>query len=310
MRYWWVNQNQTFELEVPGGFLWSPKTKSDGAKNYFYDTMTEVKPGDVVFSYAGTVIKAVGVATGTAVSMLKPSEFAEVQNAWETEGWMVPVQFTLLSNPVAPKDHMAILAPLLPAKYAPLQANGNGLQGVYLTEVTGPLAQALLNLLEGQVEEIAAQINAEIDEIAAADLEEAAIQDNNDLGTLEKDALVKSRRGQGVFKTRVQQREHGCRVTGVTDIAHLRASHIKPWSKSSNQEKIDGDNGLLLAPHVDHLFDQGFISFEQDGRLLISTALDRSVLSAWGIATPRNVGKFSAAQGKYLAYHRQERFKG
>jgi hypothetical protein len=37
MRYWWVNQNQTFELEVPGGFLWSPKTKSDGAKNYFYD---------------------------------------------------------------------------------------------------------------------------------------------------------------------------------------------------------------------------------------------------------------------------------
>jgi putative restriction endonuclease len=54
MRYWWVNQNQTYEFEVPGGFLWSPKTRSDGARNPFYEVMSEVKPGDFVFSFCDT----------------------------------------------------------------------------------------------------------------------------------------------------------------------------------------------------------------------------------------------------------------
>lgn len=61
MRYWWVNQNQTYKFEVNGGFLWSPKTRSDGGKNHFYKTMEEVRPGDLVFSYCDTYIKAIGV---------------------------------------------------------------------------------------------------------------------------------------------------------------------------------------------------------------------------------------------------------
>ena len=65
MRYWWVNQNQTYRTEVPGGFLWSPKTRSDGARNQFYDNMKDVVAGDVVFSFCDTRIKAIGVATGT-----------------------------------------------------------------------------------------------------------------------------------------------------------------------------------------------------------------------------------------------------
>lgn len=72
MRYWWVNQNQTFKVEIGGGFLWSPKTRSDGAKNKFYDNMVEVEPGDVIFSFCDTRIKAVGVATQRAVSAPKP----------------------------------------------------------------------------------------------------------------------------------------------------------------------------------------------------------------------------------------------
>ena len=72
MRYWWVNQNQTYRAEIGGGFMWSPKTRSDGVTNKFYDNMREVSPGDLIFSYADTRIKAVGIATQFAETSPKP----------------------------------------------------------------------------------------------------------------------------------------------------------------------------------------------------------------------------------------------
>lgn len=71
MNYWWVNQNQTYVHEVGGGYLWSPKVNANGRQNRFYDSMTEAVPGDVVFSFCDTYIKAIGVVTGT--SSLHPS---------------------------------------------------------------------------------------------------------------------------------------------------------------------------------------------------------------------------------------------
>ena len=62
MRYWWVNHKQTFRYEFSGNYVWSPKTKRGGALNPFYETMREVAPGDVVFSYAGGVIQGFGYA--------------------------------------------------------------------------------------------------------------------------------------------------------------------------------------------------------------------------------------------------------
>ena len=67
MQYWWVNQNQTYKAEVSGGFLWSPKTRKDGGRNQFYVNMTLVQPGDVVFSFCDTLIKAVGIVTGIII---------------------------------------------------------------------------------------------------------------------------------------------------------------------------------------------------------------------------------------------------
>lgn len=50
MRFWWVNQNQTFEQETSGGYLWSPKRNANGARNPFYESMREVAPGDLHIS--------------------------------------------------------------------------------------------------------------------------------------------------------------------------------------------------------------------------------------------------------------------
>ncbi len=80
MRYWWVNQNQTYRHEVDGGYLWSPKRSSskahpNGIRNPYYETMREVAPGDLVFSFRDTRIVAVGIAQSACFESPKPTEF-------------------------------------------------------------------------------------------------------------------------------------------------------------------------------------------------------------------------------------------
>ena len=124
----------------------------------------------------------------------------------------------------------------------------------------------------------------------------------------DKTQLVLARRGQGLFRARVEMIEPRCRLTGVSDRAHLRAGHIKPWRHSTNEERLDGNNGLLLAPHVDHLFDRGFISFESDGRVLVSPRLTPDLVQAWGLDPSKDAGSFSLEQASYLIHHRANCF--
>lgn len=304
MAYWWVNQNQTHRHEIEGGYMWSPKTRADGARNQFYDFMLEVVPGDVVFSYFNTAVGAVGVATGTASTAPIPAEFRGLQTSWTDEGWYVPVEFTRLAQPVRTKDHIDKLRRHLPEKYSPITRNGDGLQSVYLARVPEAMAEVLISLIGEQIKPILRSgVPSSVDE-AAADRHEEQIKADASIGATEKEQLVKSRRGQGIFKSRLELIEKGCRLTGVEDSRHLRASHIKPWKDSTPFEKLDGNNGLLLAPHVDHLFDRGFISFEDDGTVIVSPYLDDGVLTAWAIKPDGKVGGFSLKQANYLAYHR------
>lgn len=124
-------------------------------------------------------------------------------------------------------------------------------------------------------------------------------------GSPERERLVKSRRGQGVFRHNVEQIEKSCRVTGLRDLQHLRASHIKPWKDSDDYEKLDGHNGLMLSPHVDHLFDRGWILFEDNGMLVPSPKLDALVLQSWRIEPDRQPKPFVPRQIEYLEYHRE-----
>jgi hypothetical protein len=271
--------------------------------------MTYTHPGDIVFSFCDTYIKAVGVVTGTASTSPRPSQFGATGAYWGDEGWYVPVDFRELRYPIRPRDHMSILAPLLPTTYSPLQKNGNGLQGVYLAELPDPLALTIVNLLNGQVEKLVAGLGETARVEYLDDASEETIRGEKDITETEKEQLIKARMGQGLFRSRVELIESCCRVTGVTAREHLRASHIKPWRVSNNSEKLDGNNGLLLSPHIDHLFDRGYISFLDDGRILISPLLDASILLAWNIDKMRSVGHFKSAQKTYLSYHRDYVFK-
>jgi len=130
-------------------------------------------------------------------------------------------------------------------------------------------------------------------------------KNSKDISETEKQQLIKARRGQGLYRSRLDTVETLCRLTGLSQRQHLRASHMKPWRLSTNAEKLDGNNGLLLSPHADHLFDKGFVSFANDGGVLVSSKLDPAVLKARGIDPSKNVGPFNPAQRQYLTFHRE-----
>jgi putative restriction endonuclease len=309
MKYWWVNQNKTFKQEVPGGFLWSPKTKSNGHRNQFYVNMCEVSKGDIVFSFCDAQIKAIGLVADVAQSTPKP-DFGLAGNQWGDEGWLVPMEFKEFSNPIRPKDYIEEIRPYLPAKYSPLQDSGDGLQSVYLAAIPELMAGVLVSIIGAEFQSALNILNPDV--IDLGDQGEKAEEDlkgRTDIGSTVKMALVKSRRGQGIFKTNVRLNESGCRVTGTTDIKHLRASHIKPWSICNDEEKLNGCNGLLLAPHIDHLFDRGFITFHDNGDIQLSPQMNSSLLSEWKVPIAFNVGTFTSAQCGFLAYHRAKVFR-
>jgi hypothetical protein len=128
----------------------------------------------------------------------------------------------------------------------------------------------------------------------------------------EKEQLVLARRGQGRFRENVRRFESCCRVTSLSDINFLIASHIKPWRWASNEERLDGENGFLLAPNADFLFDRGFVSFADDGTLLVSPVVDAGTLSLLGVpaAGPVRGGAFTVGQRRYLGFHRTNIFLG
>jgi hypothetical protein len=215
---------------------------------------------------------------------------------------------------------MDVLAPLLPNKYAPLRPNGLGLQSVYLAAIPPMFADTLLGLLGPEARSLASALEGQdrVDEDLRApaqgqiEWEENLVRDiqRKPIEETEKTALVLARRGQGVFKQRVHRIERRCRITGVDQIEHLRASHCKPWRDSDNAERLDGENGLLLTPSIDHLFDRGFISFEMDGRLLVSPVAHTDSLERMGVSVGKrvNVGAFSDGQRGYLEFHQERVF--
>lgn len=153
MKYWWVNQNQTYKQETEGGYIWSPKVRKDSGRNTFYDNMRRVSPGDILFSFYRTKIPCIGIITSHGYHQNKP-EFGKSGAAWSAEGWMVNVDYKPIMNAITPKKHMDIIGPLLPSKYSPLQSNGNGNQGVYLAKFPDPIVTRLLTLIGDEVQSV------------------------------------------------------------------------------------------------------------------------------------------------------------
>jgi putative restriction endonuclease len=124
----------------------------------------------------------------------------------------------------------------------------------------------------------------------------------------EREALIKARLGQGEFRKRLLEDWRGCAVTGIASPELLRASHIKPWRMSSNDDRLNPFNGLMLLPQYDHLFDRGYITFEDNGRLVPSPAIVTLPPHLLGLAMDARLRHVASDHLPYLDFHRNKVF--
>ena len=137
------------------------------------------------------------------------------------------------------------------------------------------------------------------DEISEADAELSK------LGETERKTVVAARRGQGRYRDDLLNLWNGCAITTCTAENILRASHLKPWKESTNEERLDKFNGLLLTPNLDILLDRCLISFTEEGNILISSSISVSDRSALGLGHHLRLRFVQPQHRPYLAFHRR-----
>lgn len=124
----------------------------------------------------------------------------------------------------------------------------------------------------------------------------------------DREAIVKVRINQSEFRKRLLKRYNGCCLCGLSNPELLIASHIQPWSMSDKEEKVDDDNGLLLCPNHDQLFDKGFITFSDEGEIIVSEKLSAKDRALTNVLTAKRIA-LSERGKKYMQFHRKNIFK-
>jgi hypothetical protein len=135
-------------------------------------------------------------------------------------------------------------------------------------------------------------------------------KDLSEIKGTSKTRLIQARLGQGKYRTDLFFVWEGkCCISGCDQKALLRASHIKPWRSCTDKERLDPMNGLLLTPNLDAVFDQGYISFDNNGEMVISNELDAKSISMLNIPKKFRL-TLNQKQGGFMEYHRGNIFRG
>ena len=139
---------------------------------------------------------------------------------------------------------------------------------------------------------------------------EKEIENDHSISVTERQAIVQSRIGQGVFRQSLFDKYDGkCLITGIDHPKLLVASHIKPWAVSNNHERLSAENGLLLSATYDRLFDSGLITFGKDGTLFYSTFIGATNIKRLHLEKGMHFDlRLSPEMGEYLEYHSDKLF--
>lgn len=174
---------------------------------------------------------------------------------------------------------------------------------------SGGMFTQFTGLLNNSIKPSISMLSAAIKQAILSFSIKPTARDDVALTSTERMALVKARIGQGIYRAQLFSLWGGCAVTGCTHLAMLRASHAKPWSVSNSAERLDPHNGLLLIPNLDQAFDQGLISFNDTGSIILSPALDEESMELLGITTDLTLRHIPQAFLPYLEWHRNNLFR-
>lgn len=294
-----------YQHERDGGYLWAPKADSGGGTVYHWENMKKVQKGDLIFSSNNRRIVSVNVALSDCYDSEQPQGLDE----WNRDGWRVDVHYHALDSPIVIDQHIDRILLMQPVKYAPFNVKGLGNQG-YLFEITPELAYYLLGLSGvSRLYGIERDVDVMWQQYLRSEMEETEALAERLPDKTEREQITKARIGQGVFRSQLLVRYEGCVLCGLSHPELLIASHIKPWRSSTREERMDKNNGLLLCPNHDALFDRGLITFSDDGDLLVSDDLSEVDRFALGVRSGQAIS-MSMVSTSYLKWHRENVFKG
>ncbi|WP_129688290.1 HNH endonuclease [Gottfriedia acidiceleris] len=301
MNYFFVFQNKSYLEERKGAFLWAPQKNRKGQTFHHWEDMKLIKKGDIIFNSYNGEMKSIIVANENCKEMQKPKELNQV-DLWEKDGWYVNCTYHDLKYPIVYKEFMEEILNKQDDKYAPFNKVGRGNTG-YLFRVSTQLAEFLLNVIE--------QRNGSFN-INSINTKDFIIEVESNLPyniqKTEREQIIKQRVGQSIFKKLLLKIERKCKLCGVSNEKFLIASHIKPWSKSSDIEKLDPNNGFLFCPNHDKLFDRGFISFNLNGEIIISRELDENSKIFLNVNENYMI-QMNEEQSNYMNFHRENIFE-
>lgn len=295
MEFYWVNIGTTHKTVIDQHFLWAPKSSVNKVGNevtrLYWDNVGKVRQGDIIFCCYDQRISFLAIADGDSYTEQRPraSSFGE----WDAIGNRVDVQIVELDRRVH-RDEISseFIARFNNRSMPSLFSNQGTLNQIYMAHLPADAGMFLLEAVN-----------------QTARCEEAFISSGNSeaakISATTREALVMARVGQGKFRADLIKRWGGkCALTGLQNVNLMVASHINSWALSNNVERLDVDNGLLLAPHIDRLFDQGLISFSGDGTLQISPNLSADDRLIFGLDKFTRIDTLSIGNLSYLERHR------
>ena len=264
-----------------------------GDEQHHHRRLLNVDIGDHVVHLENRKIRAFSKAISKAYDSDCPREFSKP--AWPREGRKVDLDLTEFDEPIDVDSIFSKIKDKLPEKYSPFNIHGGGNQG-YFYEIGANVFNTILD--------------TDFDEETNAS--EPSVQNINSptgSSTLSNIVNTRSSAWQNYFKKKLFKLwPTECAITKVKNKKLLIGAHIRPWSKSSDNEKIDEYNGLLLAPNPDKIFELGLISFEDDGKIIISSKLSNEDLTRLNI-NKDTVLDLKENNKKYIRYHRENKFK-
>ena len=173
----------------------------------------------------------------------------------------------------------------------------------------GKISLTDYQLRENAPSEFVFRINALSSEIDAFKEVREHAAEYKTLAVTEQEQVVISRLGQGNFRRNVIRLWGSCSVTGLQNVTLLRASHIKPWKDSNNNERLTPYNGLLLIPDYDFLFDRGYITFKNNGDVLVSQRLSPFACKVFDVRDDLQLRRVFPENKEYLEFHRSQVFE-
>jgi hypothetical protein len=262
------------EAQPIGGRESYSSHNKNGNKRRKYKWFLEIKPGDIVLGYVTSPRKKVVAVCRITKGLHSGKNGDEIEFQ----------KIEQLTNPIAYETLKAI--PEL-ATCEPLADNHQG---------------SLFKLTPEEYELIRSLESADVDLITDIQI----IRANKRIAKTTQQALVNARLGQGKYGIEVRKMWKGrCAVTGCRTMEALEASHIKRWAVSTDLERLDRNNGLLLTATLHKLFDSGLISFQDSGKMLVSSKLAGAERNILGLIRKRLLQKPPSKMAKYLSYHRQ-----